>query len=287
MWCIYISKGGFIVQDPPYVVCLFQHRWVHCTGPPHVLRLFQHRWVHCAGTSSYGASISAQVGSLCRTLLIWCVYFSIGGFIVQDPPHVVCLFQHRWVFVQDPPYMVRLYKKSWVHCTGPSLCGASISAQVGSLRRTLLMSCVYFSIGGFIVQDPPYVVCLFQHRWVHCTGPSLHGASILAQVGSLYRTLLVSWVYFSIGGFIVKDPSHKLGLFQHRWVHCTGPSLYGASISTKLGSLYRTLLMWCVYFSIGGFIVQDPPYMVRLFQHRWVHCAGPFSCGASISAQVG
>jgi hypothetical protein len=56
-------------------------------------------------------------------------------------------------------------------------------------------------------------------------------------------------VYFSIGGFIVQD-----------------------------------LLMCCVYFSIGGFIVQEPPHMVRLFQPRWVHCAGPSSFGASISA---
>jgi hypothetical protein len=42
MWCIYVSKGGFIVQDPP-----------------HVVRLFQHRWVRCTGHSLYGASISA------------------------------------------------------------------------------------------------------------------------------------------------------------------------------------------------------------------------------------
>ncbi len=123
----------------------------------------------------------------------------------------------------DPPYVVRLFQHRWVHCTGPSLCGASISAQVGSLYRT-----------------PPYVVRLFQHWWVHCTGPSLCGASISAQVGSLHRTLLMQWVYFSIGGFIVQD-----------------------------------LHMWCVYFSIGGFIVQDPFHLELLFQHRWVNCTGP------------
>ncbi len=131
---------------------------------------------------------------------MWCVYFSTGGFIVQDPSNMVRLFQLRWV-----------------HCAGPSLSGASISAQVGSLCRTLLKWCVYFSIGGFIVQDPPHVVRLFQHRWAHCTGPSSCGASISAQVGSF-----------------VQDPSYVVRLFQ-----------------LIVGSLCRTLLMWCVYLSIG------------------------------------
>jgi hypothetical protein len=96
---------------------------------------------------------------------MWLACFSIGGFIVQDPPYVVRLFQHRGFIVQDPPYVVRLFQHR-----------------------------------GFIVQDPPHVVRLFQHRWVHCAGPSSYGASILAQVGSLCRTLLMWCVYFSIGG---------------------------------------------------------------------------------------
>ncbi len=202
MWCVYFRIGGFIVQDPPNVVHLCQQRWVHCTGP-----------------SSCGASVSAQVGSLYRTLLIWCVYFSIGGFIVQDPPYVVRLFQHRWVHLCRTLLMYAsiFFSIWWVLCAGPFSCGASISAQVGSLCRTLLMWCVYFSIGGFIVQD-----------------------------------LLMWCVYFSIGGFIVQDPPQVVRLFQHRWVHCTRPSSCGGSISAQVGSLYRTLLLWCVYFSIGG-----------------------------------